>query len=51
MSKKLKINIHFGKRYHQLRITSADMPTKCPFLVFFGTTDGNFIEKYSVRPS
>ena len=24
---------------------------KCPFLVFFGTDDGNFIEKYSVTPS
>ena len=24
---------------------------KCPFLVFFGAIDGNFIEKYSVTPS
>ena len=24
---------------------------KCPFLVFFGATDGNFMEKYSVTPS
>ena len=24
---------------------------KCPFLVFFGTNNGNFIEKYSVTPS
>ena len=24
---------------------------KCPFLVFFGAIDGNFIEKYSVMPS
>ena len=24
---------------------------KCPFLVFLGVTDGNFMEKYSVTPS
>ena len=24
---------------------------KCPFLVFFGATDGNFMEKYSLTPS
>ena len=24
---------------------------KCPFLVFFGATDGNFMEKYNVTPS
>ena len=25
--------------------------TECPFLVFFGATDGNFMEKYNVTPS
>ena len=24
---------------------------KCPFLVFFEATDGNFMEKYNVTPS
>ena len=32
-------------------ISSADIYEKFPFLVFFGATDGNFIEKYSVTPS
>ena len=30
---------------------SADIYEKYPFLVFFGATDGNFMEKYSVTPS
>ena len=30
---------------------SADIYEKYPFLVFFGATDGNFTEKYSVTPS
>ena len=30
---------------------SADIYEKYPFLVFFRTTDGNFMEKYSVSPS
>ena len=30
---------------------SSDIYEKYPFLVFFGATDGNFTEKYSVTPS
>ena len=30
---------------------SADIYEKYPFPVFFGATDGNFMEKYSVTPS
>ena len=30
---------------------SADIYEKYPFPVFFGATDGNFKEKYSVTPS
>ena len=30
---------------------SADIYEKYPFLVFFGATDGNFMEKYSVTRS
>ena len=29
---------------------SADMYEKYPFLIFFGATDGNFMEKYSITP-
>ena len=37
--------VYFRKR------KSADIYEKYPFLVFFGATDGNFMEKYSVTPS
>ena len=40
----------FGCFYFRKR-KSADIYEKYPFLVFFGATDGNFIEKYSVTPS
>ena len=30
---------------------SADIYEKYPFPFFFGVTDGNFMEKYSVTPS
>ena len=32
-------------------LKSADIYEKYLFLVFFGATDGNFTEKYSVTPS
>ena len=31
--------------------TRTEEVEKYPFLVFFGATDGNFTEKYSVTPS
>ena len=40
----------FGCFYFRKR-NSADIYEKYPFLVFFGATDGNFIEKYSDTPS
>ena len=40
----------FGCFYFRKR-KSADIYEKYPFLVFFGATDGNFMEKYSVTPS
>ena len=40
----------FGCFYFRKR-KSADIYEKYPFPVFFGATDGNFMEKYSVTPS
>ena len=40
----------FGCFYFRKR-KSVDKYEKYPFLVFFGATDGNFTEKYSVTPS
>ena len=42
--------IFFGCFYFRKR-KSADIYEKYPFLVFFGATDGNFTEKYSVTTS
>ena len=40
----------FGCFYFRKR-KSADINEKHSFLVFFGATDGNFMEKYSVTQS
>ena len=40
----------FGCFYFRKR-KSSDIYEKYPFPVFFGATDGNFMEKYSVTPS
>ena len=40
----------FGCFYFRKR-KSADIYENYPFLIFFGATDGNFTEKYSVTPS
>ena len=45
-----EIAFFFGCFYFRKR-KSADIYEKYPFLVFFGATDGNFTEKYSVTPS
>ena len=42
--------LFFGCFYFRKR-KSSDIYEKCPFPVFFGATDGNFMEKYSVTPS
>ena len=42
--------LFFGCFYFRKR-KSVDIYEKYPFLVFFGATDGNFTEKYSVTPS
>ena len=40
----------FGCFYFRKR-KSADINEKHSFLVFFGATDGNLMEKYNVTPS
>ena len=46
-----KFSSFFSGRFYLECVEICWYVKKCPFLVFFGTTDGNFTEKYSVTPS